>query len=130
MQLPDGGVSLAGEEPWQGIDAMMASAAVTPESIAGVLDEASAIAAALAVPNIPEIGMTAAMAPDTGSQISIHNSKSLLKDVMRIGQDYPEKVPRCGKNFFARLSQHPHASPPPAASRSAAVESSQNLTQE
>ena len=95
--MADGGVSLAGEEPWQGIDDLMASAAVTPVSVAGALVETSVIDATLAVPNMPEIGMTAAMAPETGSHISIHNNKSLLKNVIRIRLNYHKKVPGCGE---------------------------------
>ena len=84
MQLPDG-VSLAEEEPWQGIDAMTASAVVAPKSIAGVLDDASAIKATPPLPNVPEIGMTAAIAPETGSHASIQTSISRRNRFMRIG---------------------------------------------
>ena len=85
MQVPDGGVSVAGEEPWQGIDDLMASAAVTPVSVAGALVETSVIDATLAVPNVPEIGMTAAIAPETGSQASIQTSISRRNSFIRIG---------------------------------------------
>ena len=82
----------------------MASEAVTPLSVADTMVETSTIDAAVTVPNMPDIGMAAAMATETGSHISIHNNKSLLENVMRIGLNFHEKVPGCGKKLIRNLS--------------------------
>ena len=102
VQVPDGGVSPAGWEPWQGIDDVTASDGAALTSASRVFVGAFGTKITHAFPNMPEIGMTAAMAPETGSQISIQKSKNLLKNVIRIGQDYREKVPKRGKKLFTR----------------------------
>ena len=79
MQAPVCVVSGDAAARWHGNDERIAGAVVTAASMsAGIPD----ILGEAAPPGIPEIGMTAAMAPDRGSHASIQTNTNLRGKLM------------------------------------------------
>ena len=77
--MPDWAAPDDSPAPWHGIEEIIATAVASVDSTAANLSEALEEPA---TPGIPEIPMTAAMAPDTGSHASIQINTTLRREFM------------------------------------------------
>ena len=78
VQVP-GGLAFAAAPPWQGNDAISSAPAASVGAMAaGIPDNPDEVA----TPCTPENGMTAAMAPDSGSHAIIQTNTSLRSKII------------------------------------------------